>query len=70
MKKLVSKDPKCREPVNIPWQEAKIQIFIGLYEYIGELSSNKGISSCNFCEWKNWLISAIDDKKKKKLKIK
>ena len=38
----------CNEPVNISWQQAKKQIFIGLKEYIKQLPSNKGISICNY----------------------
>ena len=57
---MFSKGPKYREPVNISWQKAKTQTFIGLSEYIGQLSSNKGIRIGNFREWKNKLISAID----------
>lgn len=37
-------------------------MLIGLHEYIGKLSSNKGLSICNFCEWKNKIFSVIDDK--------
>lgn len=33
-----------------------------MHEYIGQLSSNKGISICNFREWKNKITSAVDDK--------
>ena len=43
-------------------REAKTEIFIGLNEYILQLSCNKDTSICTFCEWKNKIISAIDDK--------
>ena len=33
-KKLASKGPKYREPVNVSWQEAKTLIFFSLNEYI------------------------------------
>ena len=69
LKNLVSKGPKYREPVNISWQEARTQIDIGRNEYIGELSSNKGINACNFREWKNKIISSVNDDKTNNLKI-
>ena len=59
--KLVSKGSKYRGPVNISWQEAKTQIPNGLNEYKEQLSSNKGISICNVCRWKNRITSPIDD---------
>ena len=38
---MLSFNLKCKELVNISWQETKTQITIGLNEYIGQLTSSK-----------------------------
>ena len=62
LRKLLSKGPKHREPVQVDWKEAREQIITGLDQYIDQLSLDKGLDKVCFVEWKNTVLRLVDDK--------
>ena len=62
LRKLLSKGPKHREPVQVDWKEAREQIITGLDQYIDQLSLDKGLDKVCFVESKNTVLRLVDDK--------
>ena len=62
LRKLICKGPKYREPENINWKEAKDVITYALESFIESLSSEKGVSTPYFENWKHTVLSKIDSK--------
>ena len=61
LRKLLSKGPKFRETTEINWKEAKTIVSVGLDNYVEMMSNVKGVSKVYFDDWKNTILSQIDE---------
>ena len=62
LRKLYTKGPKFREPVELDWNKAKSEIGLGLEQYILDLSLKKGIDKNVFSGWKQYIINLVENK--------
>ena len=62
LRKLLSKGPKFREPTKINWKEARTIVSVGLDNYVEIMSKVKGVSKVYFDDWKNTILSQVDEK--------
>ena len=69
LRKLFSKGPKYREPVEIKWEEAKGAVEDGLNTFMEGLSTIKKISPLALQNWKNSILEQVDSKIGKKAPV-
>ena len=62
LKALITKGPKCREPLPFSFDKAKSEIILGLDICIDTWCSKTKFSKSLFQEWKNTITSKIDER--------
>ena len=62
LRQLKSKGPKYREPKRICFEEACEEIQAGIDQFIENISNDKGIHKNHFSEWKNHVMSSVNEK--------
>ena len=60
--KLLTKGPKYREPVEVDWDKSKVEIGLGLKQYIIDLSLKRGIDKNVLSGWKKFISSLVESK--------
>ena len=62
LRKLISKGPKYREPVQFSCNNAKTEILKGIDKCIDTWSNKAGLPVAAFADWKNNVIRKMDDR--------